>query len=168
MKVRLLVLLISILLPTVALADGLFVKENKKSEMGREPFNVSKYPPFQDVKFSFKSATVNPKYYDDLDQVIRALNEDPHLRVSVLGFSDDSGSHSENMKISKLRAMNIEEYLVGRGLPTHRVEIGWYGDNKPLVASQTEKGHAQNRRATVTLFRRDALKELPKDLGITE
>ena len=158
MKVRLLMLLVVLLLPTFALADGL----------GKKQSVVKKDPVFKDIKFSYKGATVRPEYYSTLDQIYSALKQDPHLRVSIQGYTDNEGSNAENMKLSKIRAMNVEEYLIQHGLPTHRVEIGWHGNNMPVASRSTEVGSAQNRRVTVTLIRRDAITELPKDLGLTE
>lgn len=164
MKVRLLMLLVLIVLflPALAVSGGLFSKKSANGGEGKKLSVVKKEPAFKDIKFAHKGSAVRPEYYSTLDRLYSALKENPHLRVSIQGYADDEGSRLENMKLSKLRAMNVEEYLIKRGVPTHRVEVGWHGDNMPVASS------AQNRRVSITLHNRDILKELPQDLGLTE
>lgn len=168
MKVRLLILLVAIFLPTLAMADGWFSRQDKESELGRGPFTVDKLPVFEDVKFAFNRADVKPKYYGILDQSYDSLKKDPHLRVSLQGYTDSVGSDKYNMKLSKERAMKVEDYLMDRGLASHRVEVGWHGLHMPVASNATAYGRAQNRRVSVTLFKRDVSKDIPNDLDLTE
>ncbi|HLB59348.1 MAG TPA: OmpA family protein [Bdellovibrionota bacterium] len=166
MKVRLLTLLVALLLPTVVMAEGWYGKFNKESELGRAPFSVAKIPVFENVEFAFNKSIVQPKYIGIIDQAYSALETDPHLRASLQGHTDNIGSEPYNMKLSKARAEAVELYFTDRGVASHRIELGWHGEMLPIASNATASGRQENRRTSITLFKRDVMKDLQEDLQL--
>jgi OOP family OmpA-OmpF porin len=51
-----------------------------------------------------------------------------------------------NMKLSKLRAQAVRNYLINKGIHPDRLESEGYGPDKPKVSGTDEAARAKNRR----------------------
>ena len=94
---------------------------------------------------------VDPQTYEVLRALCEAMREDPTLRVTVAGHTDNTGSVEINMEYGMRRAEALKAYLVGLGAPSDNIDCESRGKNQPVASNDTEEGRARNRRATVTL-----------------
>lgn len=73
-------------------------------------------------------------------------------RVLVAGYTDDVGSPTFNLKLSKARAEAVRDWLVeASGLPATQFAIQGYGQTRPIADNHTDAGRARNRRVEITL-----------------
>lgn len=87
-----------------------------------------------------------------LDEVALQMKQDPALQAEVLGYSDDQGPESANLRISEQRAMAVKDYLVTRhGIDPSRITTDARGEADPVGDNATAAGRAQNRRAVIIL-----------------
>lgn len=107
---------------------------------------------YKGVLFDFDKSNVKPVYYPMLDQVIDLVEENPNLRVTIQGHTDNIGSEAYNMKLSEKRARAVKDYLINKGLPAERISIEGYGFSKPIASNDTPDGRARNRRAEVRMI----------------
>lgn len=107
--------------------------------------------------FAPGSAKVNPKYYETLRHVARAIDQVPG-RVMVVGHTDDSALHSlhyrDNYELSRDRALQVVDLLkLAVGNPA-RLEWSGVGSSQPRYRPEsTPENRARNRRVEIIHLR---------------
>ncbi|MGD9216865.1 MAG: OmpA family protein [Desulfobacteraceae bacterium] len=81
-----------------------------------------------------------------LDRVVMVLRNNPSLRIEIQGHTDDSGTFSANLRLSKERAKSVMQYLIKRGIEPERLQWAGYGQTRPVATNDTRDGREQNRR----------------------
>ncbi len=105
-----------------------------------------------DFTFKFNSIEVNDKTAMYLDDLALALRDNPELRLSLVGHTDNVGSDAFNMKLSFTRAQKIKDYLVARGVINSRISVDGKGMREPLNDNGNEAKRALNRRVELTIL----------------
>ena len=101
---------------------------------------------FRDVHFGFDSYAIDGVARNDLEANARTLNEQSSLKVVLEGHCDERGTNEYNMALGAERARAVKSALVALGVSSSRIETISYGEEIPLVPSQSEEAHAKNRR----------------------
>ena len=108
------------------------------------------------IHFGSDSASLDDQAKRNIDEFARAL-EDPKLeniRFKVAGHTDDIGSASHNLRLSRKRADAVRQYLVEKGgISADRLVIEAHGENNPLMSEQDEYARQMNRRVEFMLER---------------
>ncbi len=87
-----------------------------------------------------------------LDEVALKMKQDPALRATVIGYSDNQGSEAGNLKLSQQRAEAVKDYLVKRhGIDAARITVEGKGSADPVGDNATAAGREANRRAVIIL-----------------
>lgn len=81
-----------------------------------------------------------------LSRVAYNLKQFPNTDVTVVGFTDNTGSEAFNKKLSEERAESVIEYLESQGIAASRLKAVGMGEADPIVSNATAAGRAQNRR----------------------
>lgn len=89
--------------------------------------------------------------FKGLDEVARILNEDPQLKMTIDGHTDNVGSDASNQKLSENRANAVKNYLVKKGVDASRLIVTGYGETKPIAENNTAAGRQKNRRVEMAL-----------------
>lgn len=103
------------------------------------------------ITFAFNSSDVNAKFYPVLDKVGATLVEYNQTTVNIVGHTDNVGSDSYNMELSRKRADSVARYLQSRGVDWNRLVVSGAGKSQPVASNDTEAGRAENRRVEITL-----------------
>jgi len=103
-----------------------------------------------DVFFDFDKSNIKPRFYPELDAVVKVLNKNPSVKVRIEGNTDNIGTAKYNMGLSKRRANSVMEYLVKAGIDKNRLSTIGYGFSKPIATNATDEGRALNRRVELT------------------
>lgn len=82
-----------------------------------------------------------------IDGLAAALSKHPGDSITVVVYTDNSGTDAKNLKLSQHRADHIKKELVKQGLSVDRVMVEGKGSADPVAANDTEADRAQNRRA---------------------
>lgn len=108
------------------------------------------------VHFYFNEARIKEESYPLLDDVTTVLREHPELKlVQVQGHTDERGSKSHNLKLSKARAKAVRDYLIAHGIDGARLTSDGFGASRPIVRkAKTEDEHQQNRRVEFVILQR--------------
>ena len=104
------------------------------------------------INFDFDSATLRPESTVVLEQVAGLLRDDPALRITIEGHTDDVGGAAYNDALSGKRANAVRDWLVATGIEGARLEAVGKGVGSPVATNGNDVGRAQNRR--VELARR--------------
>ena len=107
------------------------------------------------VKFgSGKSSFSNISNNIDIINLKKALNNDKNLKIEIGGFTDNSGSHSKNVAISKKRAQFVYNHLINSGYSVDRITYAGYGPAKPIFSNRYKSTRAGNRRIEVKILQK--------------
>lgn len=110
------------------------------------PPPVGKRIVLRGVRFDFDKSAIRADSRPVLDAAVDALKENPNVRISVEGHTDNVGTDLYNEKLSVRRAEAVFRYLVNHGIAPERMEVVGYGESRPVATNDTESGRAENRR----------------------
>lgn len=99
-----------------------------------------------------KASFSNPGNNPDLKNLLKALSEQPELKVEVGGYTDNTGSTSSNIEISKKRAKFVYDYLINNGIDENRLTYVGYGPKKPLYSNRYKSTREGNRRIEIKII----------------
>ncbi len=106
----------------------------------------------QKVFFAFDRDVIKRESYDLLDEVARALKDNPWITgVRVDGHTDNVGTDAYNKDLSGRRVASVVRYLVAKGVEPSRLSSKGFGFDVPLEPNTTAKGRAANRRVEFTI-----------------
>lgn len=93
----------------------------------------------------------NAKYIID-NEFVDIARSFSNSRIRVEGNTDNVGSASSNISLSKKRAQSVVEYLIREHkMPRNRFIVVGNGPNKPIASNNTSDGKAKNRRTDFEL-----------------
>jgi OOP family OmpA-OmpF porin len=96
------------------------------------------------INFDSGKSTIKPESNSIIEQIVRMLNDNPDLLISIEGHTDNVGSPKMNMTLSDDRAKSVMAELIARDIDAKRLSAVGYGQDKPVA--DTEEGRAKNRR----------------------
>ena len=86
-----------------------------------------------------------------LDRLAADLQAHPDVTVRLEGHTDNRGTASSNLELSKERVMAVARYLVARGVSPARLVPYGYGESRPRMGNATAAGRERNRRIEIVL-----------------
>jgi uncharacterized repeat protein (TIGR01451 family) len=98
---------------------------------------------------SFKTGNfaLSSKATQMLKEAAKTLRKFPREKVVIEGHADSSGNNNINLNLSKKRAEAAHAYLIGEeGISPTRLELRWYGEDKPIASNDSNEGRLLNRR----------------------
>jgi OOP family OmpA-OmpF porin len=126
------------------------IKEQPKAAITEEDKRIVKEA-FKNLEFDLGKATISSKSYPPLDRVAELLVK-KNFSLKISGHTDNIGSESSNLKLSKDRAESLKAYLVSKGANPSRIEATGYGETQPIASNKTGAGRQKNRRVELTLY----------------
>ncbi len=87
-----------------------------------------------------------PESNAELDRLAKLLTDYPNIRIEISGHTDNTGSKTFNVQLSKNRAESVVNGLVSRGILASRMEFAGYADQQPIATNDTPEGRQLNRR----------------------
>ena len=106
---------------------------------------------FEDVHFDFDRYTLRAEATRILDEAIKAMSEDPNLRITVEGHTCNIGTTEYNLALGERRSNAVREYLASRGVAGTRLQSVSYGEERPKHDNSREETRRLNRRAALTI-----------------
>ncbi len=105
------------------------------------------------VYFPLNGSDLDGEAYWVLDDVAAWLEEHPNTLVEVSGHTDNTGTSSRNLTLSKSRVKVVGNYLIKeKGIDKHRLVPASYGAGLPLASNNTEEGREKNRRVELKVI----------------
>lgn len=107
--------------------------------------------PVDGLAFESGGAALTEESGPALDRMAKMLTDNPELRISIVGHSDNRGPLRVNIAISQKRAATVRQALIERGVDGERMEARGIGYLAPRRSNETEEGRALNRRVELVL-----------------
>jgi RHS repeat-associated protein len=100
--------------------------------------------------FSTGNSQISEKGKTDLLNVAQAMMNNPGMKFSITGHTDNVGNPSLNLQLSIDRANSVANFLKENGVRDSQItRVTGLGDRAPLGDNNTEAGRAQNRRVDI-------------------
>ena len=94
-----------------------------------------------------------PESYIELNKLAQYLMKNPTLEIRINGHSDNGGLKYKNQKISELRAREVFEYLIKKGVQ-NKMYFKGFGSTQPIAPNDTDEGKAKNRRVEFEIIKK--------------
>ncbi|NJK98289.1 MAG: OmpA family protein [Bacteroidales bacterium] len=99
------------------------------------------------IYFDVNSDKVKPESYGALNDIAKVLNENPTVKVKIVGHTDADGDDAKNLDLSKRRAASVKTELSKTfGVKTENLETDGKGESQPLAPNDVAANKAKNRR----------------------
>lgn len=98
------------------------------------------------INFDTDKATLKADGKEAVAEIAKALKDDKGLKISINGYTDNTGEESQNLELSKQRAKTVKTELERSGIDSQRLVSEGFGQNDPIANNNSEEGKAQNRR----------------------
>ncbi|MBT9568177.1 MAG: OmpA family protein [Thiobacillus sp.] len=102
--------------------------------------------------FDSGSAALKSGYLPTLNKIAQVLNQYGKTTVSIIGHTDNVGSHEYNQSLSERRAQSVQDYFAGQNVNTLRLEAYGRGETEPRADNSTEAGRQLNRRVELWIL----------------
>ena len=90
--------------------------------------------------------------------IAEALHAEPNLMIDVTGHTDNTGSPSANLALSKNMAEQVGKVLTDTfDIAAERIITSGLGSTNPIASNATEYGRAENRRVEIIIRQPDAI-----------
>ncbi len=104
-----------------------------------------------EVNFAENSAELSADADLILLEIAKMLQSDPAIKITITGHTDYGyNTAAFNLELSRQRAENVKNWLVGKGIDASRIATNGAGDTKPLVVDNTQSHRPKNRRIEIT------------------
>ncbi|MBK7227386.1 MAG: OmpA family protein [Ignavibacteriales bacterium] len=101
------------------------------------------------INFETGKSDIKSESQPIVDQIIEMLKQNPDLKVSVEGHTDNVGSDKSNKTLSENRAKSVMNALINGGIEKSRLSSKGWGSTKPVGDNSTEDGRFKNRRVEI-------------------
>jgi outer membrane protein OmpA-like peptidoglycan-associated protein len=103
------------------------------------------------VLFATGQSTLLPIAQDRLNEVAKAIVDQPDRPIVVEGHTDSTGPAALNRDLSQHRAEAVREYLIARGVPADQIKAAGMGPDRPIADNKSPEGRANNRRVEIVM-----------------
>jgi OmpA-OmpF porin, OOP family len=101
------------------------------------------------INFDTGKSDIKPESQATIAQIVSLLEDNPDLKVSIEGHTDNVGTPAANKTLSEARAKSVMAAVVKGGVEAARLSaVGW-GQEKPVADNRSEEGRAKNRRVEI-------------------
>jgi OmpA-OmpF porin, OOP family len=98
------------------------------------------------VNFDTGKADLKDDGVATVKEIVKLLNGNPGIKLSVEGHTDNVGDAASNKKLSEARARSVASAIIAGGVANTRLTSIGYGQEKPVADNRSEEGRAKNRR----------------------
>lgn len=104
------------------------------------------------MTFDHNKSSIRPQLYRPLNGVAIVLREYPNSRIRIVGYTDNTGTEYENLKLSFERATAVRSFLTAQGIDGDRIEAFGEGEAFPVATNETAAGRQANRRVEINII----------------
>jgi len=139
-----------------AVTADLYVVEVKPMETGlvkvdaaalANDLNRTGHASVYGIYFDTGKADIKPESDAALKEITKLLQQDPKLKLHVVGHTDNVGTLASNMDLSRRRADAVARALMTKyQIAALRLTAEGVGPLAPVASNKSEEGRAKNRR----------------------
>lgn len=107
----------------------------------------------KDIYFEFDRDELMPRSYVELHKLLKLMRKNAGMRIAIAGHTDNSGTDTYNLDLSRRRAKAVLTFLTDNGIEAERLKYSGEGERKPIATNDTDEGRQQNRRVEFTVLK---------------
>ena len=111
-----------------------------------DELNKSGHIALYGIHFDTGKAVILPDSESILGEIVKMLQQNPDVKLSVEGHTDNVGAAAGNQALSAKRAQAVVAWLTAHGVAGSRLTAKGWGQTKPVADNTSEDGRAKNRR----------------------
>jgi len=110
----------------------------------------------RNIFFDLDKYTLRPESVNELERLIKLMNDNPTMKIELSGHTDTRGSAEHNRVLSENRAKAVVDYLIDHGIAKDRLKFAGYGETQTINSdaviykekskTKREELHQENRR----------------------
>ena len=112
--------------------------------------------------FDFDSDQLREASKENLTNLANSLSKFGDSKLLLVGHTDNKGTESYNLDLSRRRASAVASYLISRGVPSARIATSGRGETEPIAPNDTDADRQKNRRVEVAITAGDEMKAQAK------
>ncbi|MBC7782103.1 MAG: peptidoglycan-associated lipoprotein Pal [Proteobacteria bacterium] len=101
------------------------------------------------VYFDYDSNAVRDEFRPMVQAHARFLLDNPRLRITIQGNTDERGSREYNIALGQRRADAVRQAMTVLGVTERQMEPVSLGEERPRATGSEEASYAENRRADI-------------------
>jgi len=123
-----------------------------------EPIKTDVKMVLNNLFFDYNKSTLRKESKVELERLYHFMQENKGLKFEVAGHTDSKGNGAVNLKLSKLRAESVINYLIKKGIDKKRLIAKGYGETMPVADNNLPngkpnlKGMQMNRRVELKIL----------------
>lgn len=90
------------------------------------------------IYYAFDSSDLSPESESALGELVRILNDNPDIRITLSAHADRHGASDYNQHLSERRAESVVRYLVAQGIAPERLIATGYSWERPHTVRADE------------------------------
>ncbi len=99
------------------------------------------------ILFNVNSHIVKPGSYGIIRNVAQVMENDPSMKLKIVGHTDDDGEDHHNLELSKRRAGSVKDILTREfNIDNDRIVTDGKGETEPVLPNDSSVNKASNRR----------------------
>jgi len=129
------------------------IKEEDSTLVVNKDLRVGEKVALKNIFFENGKYYLLPESYIELNKLVQYMMKNPTVEIQINGHSDNSGLKFKNQKISELRAREVFEYLIKKGVQ-NKMYFKGFGVDQPIAPNDTDENRAKNRRVEFELIKK--------------
>lgn len=126
---------------------------SKNSLLHHEIKQSGRYLELSTLLFNFDQyKNIETQDFNVILQLADKLIFDESLKISIAGFTDNTGNPEYNKMLSRLRAENVKRYMLDLGVKESQIIVSANGISYPVANNSTKEGRMANRRVEMLLI----------------
>jgi OOP family OmpA-OmpF porin len=120
--------------------EGVFVKRDGCTK-----------PLHRNIYFNHASSVISEKFHNIIKNTAELIKETPGYTIFISGHTDSISDAKSNMRLSKERAIAVQNILEKNNVNINKIKLSWYGETMPVSSNITHLGRSENRRVNIIL-----------------
>ncbi|HUV36456.1 MAG TPA: peptidoglycan-associated lipoprotein Pal [Patescibacteria group bacterium] len=104
-----------------------------------------------DIFFDFDKYDIKAEYKKVLSQNAELILADVEAKILIEGHCDERGTNEYNLALGEKRAKAVMDFYTAYGIPSVRLSMVSYGEERPFTFGHDETAWAKNRRAHMVI-----------------
>jgi outer membrane protein OmpA-like peptidoglycan-associated protein len=109
-------------------------------------------PSLGNLYFPENISEIQEAHRTELQVIAEHLKTHPNVGLIIIGHTDDIGDRKDNAVVSIIRAKNVYDYLVYKGVDKKQLSYGGQGEDYPIFRDTTDFARQKNRRVALRYF----------------
>ncbi len=104
------------------------------------------------IYFEHDRTDFMPRALIQLKQLLAFMDQQPMIKIEIIGHTDIVGTPEYNQNLSERRADAVVKWLISKGINRNRLLSSGKGSKEPISPNETSIGRSQNRRVDIKVI----------------